>query len=253
MRESLGFLAHELNTPLATVRGCVSAVLARHQPLGAEPLDGEATVHFVEQRAGEVLAALSSIERRALFCQSLVSTFVQSARDAYPGARSNSLSASVLLGDLLDEYPFEDDTRAWVSCHVAQDFELPAKRDLLYLVLSTLTKNSLQALLGRDSPKLHIEIGQAASADSDQSHWIRFSDNGPGIAPELLSRLSHEPLTTRSAVGGNGMGLVFCRRVMQSIHGDIAVQSPPGQGAVVTLSFGAPSTKGRDGLRASHG
>jgi two-component system response regulator PhcR len=253
MRESLGFLAHELNTPLATVRGCASAVLARHQPIGAELARGEASVHFVEQRTGEVLAALASIERRALFCQSLVSTFVQSARDAYPGARSNSLSASVLISDLLDEYPFEDEMRAWVSCHVIQDFELPAKRDLLYLVLSTLTKNALQALLGRENPQLRIEIGQTAPAESAESNWIRFVDNGPGIAPELLSRLSYEPLTTRAAVGGNGMGLVFCRRVMQSIHGDIAVQSPPGQGAVVTLRFGMQGAKPRDGVGTSHG
>ena len=31
LRETLGFLAHELNTPLATVRGLVSSVAARHR------------------------------------------------------------------------------------------------------------------------------------------------------------------------------------------------------------------------------
>ncbi|HUR89816.1 MAG TPA: response regulator, partial [Ramlibacter sp.] len=31
LRETLGFLAHELNTPLATVRGCVSLVASRHR------------------------------------------------------------------------------------------------------------------------------------------------------------------------------------------------------------------------------
>jgi two-component system response regulator PhcR len=151
MRESLGFVAHELNTPLATVRGCVSAVLARYQPAA----DGDAAaIRFVEQRPGEVMAALTSIERRALYCQSLVSTFVQSAREAYPGAMSPKVSASSLLGDLLDEYPFEEDRRNWVSHHVLEDFQLPGRRDLLYLVLSTLTKNALQALGGRESPHL---------------------------------------------------------------------------------------------------
>ena len=32
LRETLGFLAHELNTPLATVRGCVASVASRHKP-----------------------------------------------------------------------------------------------------------------------------------------------------------------------------------------------------------------------------
>ena len=35
-------------------------------------------------------AALERAERRALYCQSLVSTFVQSARDAYPGSATHS-------------------------------------------------------------------------------------------------------------------------------------------------------------------
>ena len=32
LRDTLGFLAHELNTPLVTVRGCVSTLAARHLP-----------------------------------------------------------------------------------------------------------------------------------------------------------------------------------------------------------------------------
>ena len=36
------------------------------------------------------MAALEAAERRAQYCQSLVSTFVQSARDAYRGDRRAS-------------------------------------------------------------------------------------------------------------------------------------------------------------------
>ena len=84
LRETLGFLAHELNTPLATVRGCVSTVAARHLPAAPDAPPGVA--QFIEDQPGELMAALERAERRALYCQSLVSTFVQSARDAYPGA-----------------------------------------------------------------------------------------------------------------------------------------------------------------------
>jgi two-component system response regulator PhcR len=63
----------------------VASVAARHLP----PADGAPTgqVVFEEEHPGELLAALERAERRALYCQSLVSTFVQSARDAYPGRR----------------------------------------------------------------------------------------------------------------------------------------------------------------------
>src|SRR6185369_17735569 len=120
MRETLGFLAHELNTPLATVRGCVSAVAARCQTPapGAPP----GMVQFTEDHPGDLLAALERAERRALYCQSLVSTFVQSARDAYPGSQTQSVTASALVSSVLDEFPFEDDERTWVVSRIVEDF-----------------------------------------------------------------------------------------------------------------------------------
>lgn len=237
LRETLGFLAHELNTPLATVRGYLSAVANRHQP--APPDAPPGTVQFIEMQPGEVMAALANAERRALYCQSLVSTFVQSARDAYPGAPLQTFSAASLVSSLLDEFPFEGNERSSVSSQVIEDFSLPGRRDLLYLVLCTLTKNAMHALRGREAARLRIVLERDSKGPGAARPCIRFTDNGPGIAPELLPRLTREPVTTRESSGGNGMGLMFCRRVMQSIGGSIDIQSQPGEGAVVTLYFQA--------------
>ena len=228
MHDTLGFLAHELATPLSTVRGYMDALQARH----IAPEAGVA--RFSESGAGEVLAALAASQRQAAYCQSLVSRFVQSARDADPGGVASQVAASSLLTSLLDGYPFAGDQRAWVRTQLDADFVLPGKRDLLYLVLCTLTKNALQALQGRPDPQLQIWLGHDPASQRD---CIRISDNGPGIAPELLARLSLEPATTRAASGGHGMGLVLCRRVLQSLGASMVLASPPGQGACVSLYF----------------
>lgn len=235
LREALGFLAHELNTPLATVRGLVGTVAGRQLAVPADAPPGIA--YFTEDYPGEIVGALERAERRALYCQSLVSTFVQSARDAYPGAVPQSVSAASLVGALLDEFPFEGNERASVASDIQHDFHLPGRRDLLYLVLCTLTKNALLALRGRPSPLLCIEVDCDAHALPGRRAWLRFRDNGPGIPPDVLARLTREPVTTRAATGGNGMGLMFCHRVMQAINGSIDIQSVPGQGAVVSLYF----------------
>lgn len=235
MRETLGFLAHELNTPLATVRGYVNAVAVRHQPAGPDTPPG--IVQFQEDHPGQLIAALESAERRALYCQSLVSTFVQSARDAYPGAAMQTVSAAGLVRSLLDEYPFEGDERSWVDSELSHDFMLPGRRDLLYLVLCTLTKNAMLVLRGRPEPRLRIELGRDEASRGPARCWIRFVDNGPGIAPDVLKRLTREPVTTRANSGGNGMGLMFCVRVMQSIGGAIEIESELGSGAAVWLYF----------------
>jgi two-component system response regulator PhcR len=234
LRETLGFLAHELNTPLATVRGCVSTVAARSMAPGPQSRAGVA--EFQEHQPGELLAALERAERRAQYCQSLVGTFLQSARDAYPGAAPQTVSASTLLKSLLDEFPFEDQERLWVSSSVLRDFRLPGRRDLLYLVLCTLTKNALQALRGREQPRLRIEAGCDTQGEAPRG-WLRFSDNGPGIPADVLARLTREPVTTRAGSGGNGMGLMFCQRVLQAAGGAVRVESTLGQGTSVVLQF----------------
>jgi len=242
LREALGFLAHELNTPLATVRGYVGSVAARYVPPGPDSAPGIAC--FAEDYPGELLTALERAERRALYCQSLVSTFVQSARDAYPDAVPQSITASSLVEALLDEFPFEENERACVSLEVRRDFRLPGRRDLLYLVLCTLTKNALLALRGQPQPRLCVEVDFAPDAPAGQRAAIRVRDNGPGIPPEVLAKLTREPVTTRAGTGGSGMGLMFCQRVMQAINGSIRVDSAPGDGATVTLFFqpqGSPS------------
>ena len=236
IRETLGFLAHELNTPLATVLGYMEALKRRYCPAASDAAPGVAQI--AENRPGDTLAMIEAAERRTLYALSLVATFVQSAREAYPGAAPAPLRASRLVSALLDEYPFEGDERAWVSCDLAADFTLPGQPDLLYLVLCTLTKNALLALRGSSQPGLHITLERSVSApEGTPQSILRFTDNGTGIAPEILARLTREPVTTRAAQGGSGMGLLFCRRVVQSIGGLIEVQSEPGRGASVTLLF----------------
>ena len=239
MRETLGFLAHELNTPLATVLGYMDALKGRYLPAAADAPLGVAGM--AEKRPGDTLTIIDAAERRTAYAMSLVATFVQSARDAYPGSAGSApakLQASQLVSTLLNDYPFENDERAWVTSDLRGDFALPGQRDLLYLVLCTLTKNAMLALRGRAQPQLHITLESMADAPTGAHNTvIRFTDNGPGIAPEILSRLTIEPVTTRAQQGGSGMGLMFCRRVVQSMGGQIEVRSGPGPGASVTLLF----------------
>jgi two-component system response regulator PhcR len=147
-----------------------------------------------------------------------------------------------LVGAVRDEYPFDENESRWMTYDLAADFSLPGRRDLMYLVLCTLVKNALIAMASAlplpAQPRLTLALGREAPAPGlPEQPVIRVIDNGPGIPPEVLQRLTHEPITTRARSGGNGMGVMFCHRVMLSLGGSVQVRSELGQGTTVTLYF----------------
>lgn len=238
LRETLGFLAHEASTPLATVRTYLSAMKDRH----VEDAAGGSGVsaRSFQRKPGEFLAMIEAAQRGADFAQSLVAKFVRSAREPSADETLYPLKASELVTAVRREYPFDGAESGWVQCQIADDFELPGHRDLLYLVLCTLVKNAVLALRSAPpaEPHLMIEVAHCApAAGLPAQALIGVRDNGPGISPDVLARLTREPLTTRANAGGNGMGLVFCQRVMSTLGGAMEVRSTLGQGAVVTLYF----------------
>lgn len=237
LRETLGFLAHEVATPLATVSGYLAGMKDRHHlALQLEP----GIARFSERRPGEVMHMIDAAQRRTEYAQSLVSTFVQSARDSWVGGSGLSLRARDLVQAVQAEYPFDAEEQHWFDGDVEADFELPGRRDLLYLVLCTLVKNALIALRTArpEQPRLQVRLTRAAAAPGMAlGPAIVVVDNGPGIPAAVLSRLTREPVTTRAETGGSGMGLLFCHRVMTSLGGSVSVASELSAGASVTLHF----------------
>lgn len=227
LRDTLAFLAHELNTPLATIRLCTSFLAAR---FNTDQPAKQGTLVVSEDRPGEILKAINRAESRALYCQSVLSTFVQSARDAHRASNQPTTTAQTLVRSLVDNYPF-DENRPILTIEAQGDFWLPGRRDLVYLVLCAVTENAIKAMRSTQRPRLKLSV---LYDDSGQGR-IQVADNGPGISPELMAVLSQTPVPSEG--GGHGMGLLFGRRVMESLQGALEISSEVGEGTVVTIVF----------------
>ncbi len=237
-REILGFLAHEVTAPLVTVRGYLQAL--RDRVVLPTSFGDDAPATMLQSRPGEVLQMIEAAQRRASYAQSLVSTFVLTARDSAAKTGPVTLLASDLLRAVADEYPFEEGQSRCLRCELDDDFLLPGRRDLLYLVVCTLVKNALLAMgsAGTGAPEIVLRLGRSSPAPGlDALHVVQVIDNGPGIEPGVLARLTREPVTTRQRTGGTGMGVLFCQRVMISLGGRVDVRSTVGKGTAVTLYF----------------
>lgn len=115
--------------------------------------------------------------------------------------------------------------------------------ELLRQVAINLAKNAVEAMEGTDG-RLAISTstcwrraeraGGAAGGREQVEHVrIRFADEGPGIAPEVLERLFIPFFTTKTK--GTGLGLAICQRIVRSLGGAMEVSSRLEEGAVFTI------------------
>ncbi|HSD84481.1 MAG TPA: GAF domain-containing protein, partial [Anaerolineae bacterium] len=77
----------------------------------------------------------------------------------------------------------------------------------------------------------HIRVQAQADAATAPYLLVSIKDDGPGIAADLQARLFQKFVTGRVRGRGSGLGLAFCRLVMEAHGGRIWVESTPGNGA----------------------
>ena len=94
--------------------------------------------------------------------------------------------------------------------------------------LVNLVKNAREAI---DTGKgtIRVEI-------TDEGDDVVFSvaDDGPGLAPEIETRL-FDSFTTFGKKAGTGLGLALVKRIAEEHHGSVVVDSRPGEGCTFTI------------------
>ena len=89
-------------------------------------------------------------------------------------------------------------------------------------VWTNIIQNAIQAMNGQGRLRIEAQL----NGDFIQ---VSFTDNGPGIPPEILPRIFEPFFTTKSRGEGTGLGLDICRRIVEKHHGRMEVSSQPGQ------------------------
>lgn len=109
---------------------------------------------------------------------------------------------------------------------------------LLRQAFSNLCRNALEACTeGGVAPDITIE-----SIPDRGQRVVRIAviDNGPGIAPGMMSRIFMPFVTTRAR--GTGMGLALVQKIVVTHNGRVTVQAEPGGGSRFVVSLPLPDS-----------
>jgi signal transduction histidine kinase len=101
-------------------------------------------------------------------------------------------------------------------------------------LLHNLIRNALEALEGQADAHIEVAAGFVPGTERALAE-ISVSDNGPGIAAELLPRLFEPYVTSKNK--GTGLGLAIVRKLVEEHGGSVAAEnlSPHGARLAVRL------------------
>jgi two-component system, NtrC family, nitrogen regulation sensor histidine kinase NtrY len=216
-REIARQVAHEIKNPLAPIRAAVETLRrlrARQDP---------AFDDYFDEATRTVLDEVFRITK-------IVSEFTEFAR--LPPPKPGPVQLEEVARSVVGLYVAGG---AEVALEATPCPTIQADRDQLVQVLTNLIQNGLEAAgsAGGDPQRARVRV-RIEPGGSDRV-VIVVADSGPGVSPEMLSRL-FEPYAT-SKPDGTGLGLAIVQRIVQEHGGEITYEkqsvsasTPPGRG-----------------------
>jgi two-component system OmpR family sensor kinase len=226
--EFLAIAAHEMNTPLTSMKAQVQNLerLLSHEPTGQIE---------VSQVRSVVTASLRQLKRLQHLCDQLVD--VRRLTLGRLELRYERLDLQELVAEQIEHHA-EAASRSLSELRFECAGPIRGEWDRLRLeqIVSNLLSNAIK--FGAASP---IMIRLQAMADHIRLEVI---DCGIGIAPEDHERIFQrlERAVDSDHYGGLGMGLWLVRQSVEALGGDITVASTPGEGSIFTVELPLEAT-----------
>mgnify|MGYP001805881895 CR=1 FL=1 len=225
-------IAHEMRTPLLGIRMDMEAI----QELMPRLMEGHAWARehgwrgpgIPPVRMAGLQRALERIGHQTDYANTVINMLLMNIQEQrFDSSLFSTLSMQTTVEQALDSYPLHKEDRSAFSIKIPNGDFLYRGSDLLMRhVLFNIFKNSLRAIKEARGGTVTITL---LADPTSFANCLRIRDTGTGI---LVDDLPHvfEPFYSGRHDGTRvGVGLAFCRRVIESFDGAITCASNYGE------------------------
>ena len=128
------------------------------------------------------------------------------------------------------EYPYKENQQQLIHCDFNVNFDFWGDENLLKVIINNLLNNAFYYIKTKRKGEIYIVTREVSS-----SFEMLFKDTAAGTTTEVMEQIFKPYFSTKPM--GNGLGLSFCKLIMQSFGGDISVNSRYSEFIEFTLSF----------------
>lgn len=244
MFQLAGNIAHELSTPILTIKTLATGV-TKYLPRLIEVYQQakEQDVSLPEIRASQqqnLKNALVDIINEAQLSLTVIEMLMANATNEKHDTESFSdFSMRECINEALQRYTFKEGQKEKIVFEDDTDFMTHGSSTLMTHVFFNLIKNALYAIAANaDKGAVHICL-----ENGEKYNLIYFKDTATGIAPMALPHIFKEFYSTKTTGVGNniGLGLAFCKNTLNTFGGSIECQSENGSHTEFILRLPAVS------------
>lgn len=218
-RELITNIAHDLKTPLTTIKGYAEGIL---DGVADSPERIRQYVQTIYNKSNDMNTLIDELNYYAK---------IETNRIPYNFQRLNTVS---FFEDCADEIGIDMKSRGWKFSYenaVDPGVEMIADPEQLRKVINNIVSNSVK-YMDKSEPVFSIRV-------KDEGDFVEaeFMDNGKGIArtdlPYIFERFFRADSSRHSMKGGSGIGLSIARKIVEDSGGRIWAQSEEGRGTVM--------------------
>lgn len=216
-REFTANVSHELKTPLQSIIG--SAELMENGLVKAE--DIPRFVGHIRKEAGRLVTLIEDIIR--------LSRLDEGSEMPFENVDLYEVATEVVSG--LADAAAARDVQIAVT---GERIHIKGVRRLLTEIIFNLCDNSIK--YNKDGGTVEVSVNR-----QEDSAVVNVKDSGIGISPEhqtrVFERFYRVDKSRSKESGGTGLGLSIVKHAAQYLNGKIDLQSSPGEGTIVRISF----------------